>query len=473
MALWAVTVSCYRMRKSKGGGEVAYTQATRSTDTADIALMPGYRIEAVASGLDFPTAVAFDDNNNMYVLESGYSYGEVFLQPALSRLTGDGKKVPVIKGSKNGPWTGVSYHSGRFYIAEGGVMDGGSILRVAIDGSADTLISRLPSKGDHHVNGPAVRDGFVYFGIGVATNSAVVGQDNADFGWLQRAPDFADIPCEDIILTGENFETNNVLPGAGKKMTGAYVPFGTSTTEGQVIKGRLPCTGSVLRVPITGGDPQLVAWGFRNPFGLGFSPDGKLFVTDNGFDERGSRPVWGAGDVLWQVNEGQWFGWPDFSAGKAVWNDEEFHSPGKKKLNALLKIHPSKVPAPVANMGVHSSSNGFDFSTSDAFGLRGEVFVAQFGDMAPGAGKVLYPVGFKVVRVDTRTGVIRDFIVNKGKRNGPASWLRNHGIERPVAVKFSPSGDAMYVVDFGVLTMNGKKAEPRPGTGVIWKVTKI
>ena len=46
---------------------------------------------------------------------------------------------------------------------------------------------------------------------------------------------------------------------------------------------------------------ELVAWGFRNPFGLAVAPDGRLFVTDNGLVVRGSRPVWGSPDVLWEI----------------------------------------------------------------------------------------------------------------------------------------------------------------------------
>ena len=61
---------------------------------------------------------------------------------------------------------------------------------------------------------------------------------------------------------------------------------------------------------------------------------------------------------------------------------------------------------------------------------------------------------------------------NKGKRNGPASKLKSGGLERPVAVKFDQSGNNLIVVDFGVLTMGAKGAEPRQNTGVIWRITK-
>ena len=65
-----------------------------------------------------------------------------------------------------------------------------------------------------------------------------------------------------------------------------------------------------------------------------------------------------------------------------------------------------------------------------------------------------------------------DFAVNKGKRNGPASWLGKGGIERPVSAKFNPQGNALYLADFGILKMTTKGSEPQVKTGVVWKITK-
>jgi hypothetical protein len=113
-----------------------------------------------------------------------------------------------------------------------------------------------------------------------------------------------------------------------------------------------------------------------------------------------------------------------------------------------------------------------DFSTSAAFGHQGEAFIAQFGDMAPDVGKVMFPVGFKVVRVNVVNGIIEDFAVNKGSRNGPASWSEKGGLERPISVKFSPDGEALYIVDFGIMRMTKKGPEPQVKTGMVWKVKK-
>lgn len=472
--LTIISTNCYRMRKSNGGGQIE-TTPKRNINAADIAIHPGYKIEAIAKGLTFPTAVTTDDEGHLYILEAGYSYGEAITESKFYRVENNGGTTLIATGDRNGPWSGITFHNGAFYIAEGGVLKGGRILHVTKTGEITALISNLPSYGDHHTNGPVVKNDYVYFSVGTATNAGVVGEDNAKFGWLPRKRDFHDIPCKDIVLNGQNYTSADLLTEdkKDKAITGAFVPFGTPTTAGQVIKGIVPCSGSILRIPVQGGQPELVAWGFRNPFGLSFSPDGRLFVTENGYDDRGSRPVWGAGDVLWEVKNDTWYGWPDFSGDKPISHDEEFKVPKKEPLKPLLQQLPNQPPKPSAILGVHSSSNGLDFSHNATFGFTGEAFVAQYGDMAPDVGKVLSPVGFKVVRVDVNTGIIRDFATNKGIKNGPASWLGKGGLERPVSVKFDAAGTSLYVVDFGIMKVTKQGPEPASGTGVIWKITKM
>jgi glucose/arabinose dehydrogenase len=453
---------CFALRPSSGGGQTEFS-GPRKVDAADVAVPPGYRIERVAEGLDFPTGVAFDERGRPHVVESGYAYGEIWTTPRLLRIEADGRAVVVAQGGSNGPWNGVAFHAGAFFVAEGGTREGGRILRIGPDGRQRVLAEGLPSLGDHHTNGPAIGpDGFVYFGQGTATNAGVVGEDNAEFGWLERHPEFHDVPCGAVTLTGENFR-------AGGRETGAFSAFGAPTARGQVVAGALPCSGAVLRVRRDGGALELVAWGFRNPFGLAFAPDGTLFVSDNAYDARGSRPVHGAGDLLWRVEAGRWYGWPDYHGARRLDDGDHYDPPGAPRPRPLLAAPPGAPPEPVAVLGVHSSANGFDFARSEGFGHAGDAFVALFGDMAPGVGKTLAPVGFSVVRVEVASGVVHDFAVNRGA--GPASRLGGGGLERPVAVRFSPSGDALYVVDFGVMT-TGERPSPRLGTGVLWRITR-
>ncbi len=474
--------SCYVIRPGQGGGQPG-TRQDRKLNPEDIALPAGYRVEAIASGLTFPTAITFDDAGGIYAVEGGYAYGEEWGKPRLVKVMENNVFLPIAVGDSNGPWTGVSYQPskargpgrGFFYLAEGGQLHGGRILRIGMDGSTKALAENLPSYGDHHTNGPVPGpDGMLYFGQGTATNSGVVGPDNARFGWLARHRDFHDTPCRDITLAGMNYRSEDPFTPGGKRdavATGAYSAFGTPTVPGQVVKGEVPCNGAIMRISPEGGKPELVAWGFRNPFALAFAPDGRFFALDNGYDERGSRPIWGAGELLWEIHQGTWYGWPDYSGPKGL-DRAEFTPPHSGTTRRLLQ-NPADPPppAPLAYLPVHASADGLDFSRSPEFGFRNNAFVAEFGDMAPSAGKVLEPVGFKIARVDMGRGVVEDFAVNR-KGPGPASKLNSGGLERPVSLRFSPDGRSLYVVDFGVMGVSAKGPEPRRMTGVIWRIWK-
>lgn len=121
---------------------------------------------------------------------------------------------------------------------------------------------------------------------------------------------------------------------------------------------------------------------------------------------------------------------------------------------------------------VHSSADGIEFSRSSAFGHVGEAFVAIFGDEAPTTGKMLSSIGGKVVRVTVSNGVIEDFAVNRAPKEGPGTKVGVAGFERPVAVRFDPNGEALYVVDFGVLRHDAQGAHPERQTGSVWRIRR-
>lgn len=66
---------CFPAVPSQGGGQTEFVPP-RPVDPSHVALPSGYRIEVVATGLTFPTGVAFDDAGRVHVVEAGYSYGE-------------------------------------------------------------------------------------------------------------------------------------------------------------------------------------------------------------------------------------------------------------------------------------------------------------------------------------------------------------------------------------------------------------
>ena len=87
-------ISCYRMHASRGGGQTN-APATPTISAADIALHPGYRIEPVATELNFPSGATYDDKGQLYVIEAGYCYGEVWTVPKLIRIDDKGSKTTI------------------------------------------------------------------------------------------------------------------------------------------------------------------------------------------------------------------------------------------------------------------------------------------------------------------------------------------------------------------------------------------
>jgi glucose/arabinose dehydrogenase len=62
----------------------------------------------------------------------------------------------------------------------------------------------------------------------------------------------------------------------------------------------------MMRCNPDGTGLELVAWGLRTAFGVGFLPDGRLLAIDQGADDHGSRPVGNAPDALYEVRPGAW-----------------------------------------------------------------------------------------------------------------------------------------------------------------------
>lgn len=436
---------------------------------ADVQLERGYRLEAVAAGFTYPTSLTFDGRGNAYVGEAGFSYGPAKSEGGgrILRVTPDGAVTEVARGFR-GPVTAITYHRGFFHVAEGAFP--GRVLQVGLDGSRRVLVDGLRSGADHYTSdivfGP---DGRMYFGVGTVTNSAVVGVDNFVFGWLPDMPDLHDVPARNLVLRGVNFETVNPLAPqmlGTHVVTGAFKPFGTPSSPGEIIPAQHRANGVIYRANPNGTDLEVFADGLRNPFGLGFAPDGRLLATDQGFDTRGSRPIANAPEPLWEIMRGGWYGWPDFVAGIPVTDPQFRPPPGFPPPQLLLAEHPPLVSQPLVRFAPQSAAMKFDTSRNPAFGFTGQLFVAQFGTGATATHPIPGITGFRVVRVNPVTREMHDFLVNRSP--GPVGT----GVERPVDVKFDPGGEAMYIVDFGVVEANAAGIIPYADSGILWRVTR-
>jgi glucose/arabinose dehydrogenase len=436
----------------------------------------GYRVEVVVKDLTYPSCVEMDEAGNLYVAESGYVYGDESAPARVWKISRSGE-MRIIADQLNGPVTALLWHQGRLYVAHKT-----KVSIVGDNGTVRDLVTDLPSLGDHFNNQLAVGpDGKIYFGQGVATNSGVVGVDNFVFGWLGRNPGVHDIPARDIKVSGKQYITLDPMVLTSKKepplvRTGAFAAFGQGAAKDGMVKGSVKANGTILRMDADGSNLEVYAWGLRNPYGLAWTADGRLFAADNGYDDRGSRPVANAPDVLWQVRPNAWYGWPDFVAGEPI-TSEKFKPAHKPAPEFIMSEHP-QVEKPMMLIPPQSGVTQLAASRDGKFGPQGQLYLGMVGDMTPVVGPK-HPSGYGVLRLDPGTGKMEAFFHAKRSALGPAEnqleYVSTAGPKRIVGLCFSKDGDALYVADIGAIAVIPSLTpaiHPYPGTGVIWRITR-
>ena len=410
--------------------------AERHVDPDAVSVPADFRVEVAATGLNNPSSVDFDGEGNIFIAEMASPDGSACSPGRVLRVQPDGSSG-IIADDFSGSLTALTNYEGAFYIAEHSHC--GRIFRIFEDGSRQILIDHLPGGGDHPTSDIVVAHSErFYFAQGTRTNSGVVGPDNA---WLTDHPELADIPGADVILSGQNFESDDPFSG-GKAVTGPFKPFGVACGKGETMEGDVKCSGGIMRADPDGGELDLFAWGFRRPFGLSVHADGRIFCTDVGMEPRGSRPVSDGQGYLWHVEENGWYGWPDYSGGEPL---AEF----------VLREHPPLAGKPVARLPKGSGISKFDFSRSPLFGSDDIAFAALMGES-------------KIVMIDIGTGKVTDLMTNR--HPGPASEHRSGGLERPIAVKFDRTGEVMYVLDLGVIDPSSARPRTLANSGVLWRI---
>ncbi|MDP9370629.1 MAG: PQQ-dependent sugar dehydrogenase [Chloroflexota bacterium] len=479
--------------------------ALAQPDDLVIELPEGYQIEKVVDGLTYPTALTWDDEGQMYVAEAGGAFLDLDAPARILSVDVDnGEAEELVNLTDAGiaaSVPGLFWHDGAFYFTHRNAEDRtGAVSRVTPEGEVTPIFSGIvDSQAEHQVNdvrmGP---DGRMYVASGPAGNAAVVGLDLVPF--LMQSPDLHTTPCEDIVLTGRNYMTPDFRTEDDPSdlvMTGAYVPFGTETTPGQTIEGITKCGGAILTFDPESDNPEetleVYAWGFRNIIGLTWDDDGTMYAGVNGYDIRGSRPVRDELDATYRIEEGAWYGWPDFSAAFEPLTDPAFDVPNslqppsvidgqpqpKDQVGFVIDHEASGLEPPDASLiaGRHpwnSSPSMLDVAPESWGEFAGQLFVAEWGDLAPPTNPLRdEPVGYRVVRINPESGEVLPFAQNA--MPGPASeqMAMGMGLERPFDVKFGPDG-AMYIVDYGVARINpaseGTPYEFPPETGAIWRV---
>ncbi|MFC8130748.1 PQQ-dependent sugar dehydrogenase [Streptomyces sp. NPDC057302] len=404
-------------------------------------------LEPFARGLHFPTSITFDAQGQLYVAESGLPFGGAPAGGRIWRIGTDCRDL-LAEGLRT-PVTGLTCHDGALYVSEGG--QPGRILRLGLDGGPPAVVlDNLPGGGNYQTNMTAFGpDGRLYFSQGAATNTSVLGLDALDIGWLKKIPHPIDVPGLEIELTGVRARTGNPLHPGTSAVTGPFAQFNTAHPAGTRIRAELPCTSAVMSCAKDGSDLKLVAWGLRNAFGLLFLPDGRLLATDQGADDRGSRPVGGVPELLFEVREGAWYGWPDFIGGVPV-HDPRF-APEQGEAPGFVLANHDELPTPqtpLVSFEPHVSAVKMDHTP------EGRILVALFGDEIPMTAPSGPRVGRSLALLD------------------PADWSSTPltcPLKRPIDVRFGPDG-YLYALDFGHFEPGKGTMDAAAGSGAIWRM---
>ena len=436
--------------------------ALAEPDAAANEVAAGLAVEVAVRGLTYPTSLEIGDEGEMYLAEAGAVPGDAGARARVLRIARNGSTT-VVADRLAPPVTDLLWHDGRLFISHRGAI---SVLEA---GTVREVVGGLPSQGDHANNqltaGP---DGYLYLGQGTATNAGVVGPDNA---WLPQQRSVRDVPAKAVVLRDLAFVASDPADGATAK-TGAFQPF--ATASGAItVPGAIKANGAILRFKPDGSGLEAYAWGLRNPCGLQWTPEGRLYASDDGFDERGSRPIANAPDVVWDIRRDAWYGWPDYAGGDPV-IDRHFRPTAGVQPDFLLKEHPPVAP-PVLRLEAHSGVAKLGVIPA-GFSPDGTLLLARFGALAPPVGDEQSPTGRDVLVIDPRDGGSRIFLRARRESLGSGEFAHTSGpgLKRPVDVVWDARDQVVYVVDLGaVATTAGAKPRPFPGSGVVWRVKRV
>ena len=523
--------------KAEPGGPAGKwsTRVPVKPDPSKIKVAPGYKVGVFASGLDTVTSITVDKQDNVWVAISGNTFGfppEGIDKPHVKIFDKSGKLIRDSVGLgvfKSFALNELGYcaENGRTYVGDYSYgiweIDG-------VNGTPKLIMNEVPI-GDHALGGITCRDGWLYYAVGAPTNSGFADPDihgwtdAIDPYWEKRTPAGVpalprDPPCRDIVLTGLNIRDSQ------GNLTGSYLPKGTASKPGQVIKAQKPCGGAIHRAKLkadssyTTDDWEVFAMGLRNSSGVSFGPKGSRFenalaVSDNGHNDKGNRRVANAAERLFIFTEkGQDAGFPDKDgfnfvnikrSGPDVYRGNKFdptrpnpqlnigdkpfiptlppyrfidHSIGVRGTPLIIaNPNPNGYVNPVMEWDTNNPMDGLAWSPK-AFGATDTIFTAVFGiiDNGPESLRAMWPAIVKIEFLNP-TGV-KWSIFAENIDPGPNAYQKKEnrgGFERTNDVEFSMDGKTMYIADYGELYVNYQMESPfytTPKSAVVWTITK-
>lgn len=285
-----------------------------------------YKMSALKNNISWSVAykncknsVAFDkdENKNAYIAYDNY----------IKVIKGDGREETLLQDKSLKIENVIFYKNKLYFISKA------NLYKYDLENrKLKSILENIPCEGKYLDRNLIVKDSKLLLSIGTATNSGVASYDN-NYS-LDKIP--YDKSSIDITLNGFNY---------GEKKTGAFMPYGNSSEEGQRIRAENLANACVVEINLDNNKTSLYASGIRNIKGWDLDSEGKLIGIVGGMENTSERPINRDFDYLYRIDKGKWYGWPDFSGGDPI-SSPRFK--GEKIVSALIKNLPNKiVTAPI------------------------------------------------------------------------------------------------------------------------------
>ena len=505
-------------------------------DPSKVVVPEGYEVGILVKGLSAPSSATVDADGNLWVAVSppllGSPDADQFEEPHVKVFDPQGKLIKEIgSGTFTTVMNEISFcpENGKTYVPEYAE----KIWEVdGVNGEPKLIIKDL-FIGDHRNGGITCKDGYLYFALGLPSNTGFADPDNHgwtdipnDPFWLAHPDGHPATPhdpaCRDIVHTGLNVKSSD------GRLTGA-LPAGRRAgharheDQGEGAVRRLGHAGQVRTQPGADGiyphdNMEVYAMGFRNQSGVAFGPAGSRFenalaVSDNGANDLGNRRVANGAEKIWLVTEmGQDAGFPDkegflFVSGKRFGQKAYTGNPIDRPYpNLYIGEEPVRargvaVPLPAPCRGrarraahrrqsqpgrLHQPDPGVGHQQPDrrhrlersAASAPTTTCSARSTASSTPARKAWSRPGRPCCRSTSWSPRGSSGRTSPAtSRWAPTAYQKEEnrgGLERPNDVVFSNDGKTMYIVDYGEVFTDFEMPSPFytvPGSGVIWTVT--
>lgn len=267
-------------------------------------LMEGVNVELLTKGCEDSIGITKGDNDDIYIA----------FDDEIVRIDNKNKVNKVYRDSSF-DIDDLAYKDGVIYL-----LSKQYLISIDKDGNKKILKDNLLYKGENIDRNLLIKEDSILISIGAATNSGIVKEGGVK-----------DISPINLKLNGVNY---------GENKTGIFKNYGDDSKESEEIVAQETGNASIIEFNTKTLETKLFASGIRNIEAYDINSSGEIFAVVGGMKEEGERGIIRDSDYIYNIKQGLWYGWPDFSGGDPI-SSPRFSD--EKLIEPLIKNPPEKM----------------------------------------------------------------------------------------------------------------------------------